>query len=177
MDKILAVYENEWILQKIYEVSDRIRTKVADQTKFEDRCMKRIGEYILKGDDKKRNKNYIVKLINEVAKTVIKRNKKEYVTLISELTREDDEGNKIKFEPIDVITDVESEVMKKETIALLAQGDPKKAAILAMWALGNTNNSYISRTLACSFGGNPESYRKIVRNFRKDCQKILTEMV
>lgn len=174
MENILVVYENDWILERVYTVSDRIRGRITDQTLFEERCIKRVADYIAVKEENIRNRRYIEKLINEVASAVIGRNKNEHATIFSELSTEDDEEDEIEFEVEDVLADVESEVMVKEMTALLAQDDHSKKLILGYWTMGNTNNAYISRSLARTKGGNEESHRKAIQRFRKSCRELLT---
>lgn len=175
----LIVYENGWVINRIYEVSDRIRGTLRDQTLFEGRCIGRVGEYLSKGPERVKHKRYIERMINEVATSVIERNKNEYAELFSTLSaeQEDAEGQEIEFEPLDVLANVESEVIVKETIALLAQGDRKKSMVLQSWADGNDNITSISRTLASTFGGNTDSHRKSVNRFRTECRKKLTTAI
>src|SRR5690554_266790 len=177
MKNILIVYKNEWILNAVYETSDRIRGKVTDQTLFEERAIKRVGEYLLQNKENRRNKRYIIRIINEVAKSVVERNKNEQYTLLTELIYTNEDGEEVEFEPVDVLADVESEVLKKETIDLLAKGDRRKLKVLESWAVGNKNDKQISRTLASTFGGNPESHRKYIQRFRKDCHNILATAI
>ena len=169
----LIVYENEWLLERVYQVSDSIRNVLTDQTLFESRCIKRLGEYLNKDKRNIKNRMYLERIINEVAKTSIKRNKNENYQTFSELLAEDSEGKTVEFDPIDVLADVESEVIKKETATMLAQGDCRKKKIVELWIIGNTNNAYISRTLARSFGGNEESHRKYIQRFQQSGREFL----
>ena len=169
MKSSLVVYENNRILEKIYEVSDSIRDKLVDQTLFEERSIKRVGEYLLKDEKNIHNKRYINRIIYEVAKSVLERNKKEYSQLFVEFKTENEDGDEVEFDPKDVLADVESEIIAKEMTALLAQGDHRKKVILGSWMDGNDNNSEISRLLAQSVGGNTESHRKYIQRFRNDC--------
>src|SRR5690554_3047613 len=177
MKNILIVYKNEWILNAVYETSDRIRGKVTDQTLFEERAIKRVGEYLLQNKENRRNKRYIIRIINEVAKSVVERNKNEQSTLLTELIYTNEDGEEVEFEPVDVLADVESEVLKKETIDLLAKGDRRKKLIVECWSNGNDNASQISRVLAHSFGGNTESHRKFVQRFQKLCREELSTAI
>lgn len=171
----LIVYENEWIVERVHQVSDRIRDKLVDQTLFEDRCIKRIAEYLVISETHIRNRRYIDRLINEVATDAVNvRYRKEYGTTFSDMITTGEDGEDIEYEPIDVLANVESEIMAKEMIALLAKDDHRKKEILGYWAIGNTNNAYISRSLARTFGGNMESHRKAINRFRKECHDLIT---
>lgn len=178
-DNNLIIYETSWIINRIYSVSDSIRGLVTDQTLFEERCITRIGEYLSKDFTRTRHRRYIERMIGEVATSVIERNKNEYAELFSTLSaeQEDGEGQEIEFEPVDVLANVESEVIRNETIALLAEGDCKKSMVLQSWADGNGNVMEISRSLARSFGGNIESHRKSVSRFRTECRNRLATAI
>src|SRR5690625_7828477 len=101
INKNLIVYKNEWILEEIYKVSDRIHNQVTDSTLFEERSIRRVAEYLHREIDNIKNRRYIIRIINEVASSVIERNKNEHAQLFSELTSEDEDGSEIEFEPID----------------------------------------------------------------------------
>lgn len=157
-------------------VSDNIRHKLVDQTLFEERCIKRVAEYISKCDSNINNRKYIERLINQVASVVIARNKREYAELFSDMATEDSEGDEMEYEPVDVLADVESDVIAKEMTALLAQ-DGRRKTIVEAWLLGNTNGRHISRTLARTLGGNEESHRKFIQRFEKECQQRLADVI
>lgn len=177
-ENILIVYKNDWIIKRVYEVSDRIRFKVVDQTKFEDRCIKRLANYLSADESNKHNRMYIERLIQEVAAAELKRNKKEYAELFSDFATENNEGDsEIDFDPIDVLADVESEVVAKEMVDLLAQDDLRNKMILEYWLLENTNTALISRSLARAFGGNDKSHRVHVYRFRESCRNQLSAAV
>lgn len=173
MNDSLIVYKYDWLLEWVYSESDKLRNSLSDQTLFETRCISRLGEYLNKDSSNIKNKRYLKKIIKEVAKSSLELFKKENYQIFSELITEDPEGKTVEFEPIDVLADVESEVIKKETAALLAQGDCRKKKIVELWIIGNTNNAYISRTLARSFGGNEESHRKYIQRFKQSCREFL----
>src|SRR5690625_1716845 len=173
MKKALEVYRNKWVIERIYVVSDRIRDKVTDQTLFEERCINRIGEYLVKSNDNINNKKYIERMINEVAKSVVDRNKNEMAEYFSSLKKEDEEGEELEYEPTDFLADVESEVIEKDMVALLAEDDHRKLKVLEGWRIGNTNDKQISRTLAGTFGGKSDSHRKFIQRFRKSCREKL----
>jgi len=177
MKRSLEVYKNKWLIDRIYFTSDKIRGKVVDQTLFEERCINRVGEYLLKDVNNIKNFNYIMRMINEVACSVINRNKNEHAEYFSSLTKYDDGGGEIEFEPDDDLTDVESEVIEKDMVALLAQNDHKKLKVLEGWQIGNTNDKQISRTLARTFGGKSESHRKFIQRFRDSCRNKLNTAI
>jgi len=177
MKKSLLVYENDWILKKIYEVSDSKRNELVDQTKFEERCINKISKYLAGDIERLKNKNYIKNMIHKEAMDFVKRYKNECYSNFTELGSNTEDGEEIPFDPVDVLADVESEVLTKETTDLLAQGDRRKKLIVECWSDGNDNASQISRVLAHSFGGNTESYRKFVQRFQKLCREELSTAI
>lgn len=172
----IVVYEVPWIIRRIYEVSDNLRSKVVDQTKFEERCIKKIARYIVPDAKRMKHKRYIERLIQREAKCYIDESKKEHGEIFSSLVDVGEDGEEIEFEPIDVLANVESEVMAKEITALLAQ-DGRRKIVLDAWIIGNTNGKSISRTLARTFGGNVESHRKFIQRFEKECSERLSAVI
>ena len=180
----LLVYELKWVLNVIYEVSDRIRGRLTDQTKYEERAINRVGRYLAIDKRNRYNKQYIIKLIEEVASSVIDRNKNEHYDLFTDLSEQDEETYEmIEYEPLDEMTasdyrysEVEDEVIAKKTAALLAQ-DNRRMKIIKAWLIGNTNTSDISRTLARSLGGNVEGHRKFIQRFEKECRERLSTAI
>lgn len=171
MKKILEVHKQRWIVDRIYEVSDSIRTMLTDQTKFEERCMKRVGEYLINNVGSEKNKRYIERLIGEVRSASLRRNKNEDANLFSDMVGKDEEGEEMEFEPVDALESVESEVVANEMTALLEQGGQRNKLILDCWATGNTNDAEISRVLEHALGGNSESHRRQIGRFRNQCRK------
>lgn len=172
-EQIKIVYENERIINKIYEVSDRIRGRVVDQTKFESRCINAVGKYLMGGNDRAKNFRYIKDMIIKEATAALERNKKEMAEVFSTLSTEGEDGEEIDFEPVDVLADVESEVMAKETATLLAEDDCKRKMVLQSWADGNDNTTLVSRMLAHTYGGNASAHRKFIQRFRTGCREKL----
>ena len=173
----LIVYENDWIIRRIYEVADGLRTVIVDQTKFEERCINRVARYLNGDESRTSHRNYIERLIQQEATDYRRRGKKEDAELFTTLATSGDDGELIEYEPEDVLADVEGEVISKEMAALLAQGDRRKELIVGSWTIGNDNNSEISRLLAQSIGGNPESHRKFIQRFRADCREMLATAI
>src|SRR5690625_1137597 len=84
----LIVYENEWIIRRIYEVADGLRTAVVDQTKFEERCINRVARYLSGGKNRTSHRNYIERLIQQEASDYRRRGKKEDAERSEEHTSE-----------------------------------------------------------------------------------------
>ena len=177
MENQKLVYEIPWLINSIYKESDRLATLVVYTEDFEERCIEYIGQYLRLSPKNKENKRYLMRMIKRKSKEV----REEYAATnsinMSELEIEDDYGDRTEFEPMDVLANVESEVIAKEMTALLAQGDHLLEEIVGYWAIGNTNNASISRSLARTFGGNAESHRRRINRFRHDCRKHLSAAV
>lgn len=177
MNNSLVVYQESWIVSRIYQVSDEMRTKISDQTKFEERCIGKVAEYI-KGDrNRLKHRRHIEWIIQREAHDYLSWAKREHANLFVDLTIEEDQDygeEEIEFEPEDVLANVLSDVLTKETTDLLAQGDRIKKEIVGHWAIGNSNVASISRMLAHSFGGNEESHRKSITRFRRNCRQVLS---
>ena len=174
MENVKIIYETKWLLNRVIQVSDNIRHKIVDQTKFEARCFRRLAEYLSKDPNNIKNKLYIERMIMQVASTSITdKFKKEYAELII------DGNEETSYEIEDVLANVENIVIGndavKEKVALLAQGDYRKETVLNAWINGNTNDSEISRALACAIGGNESGHRSFVKRFRTHCRQQLNE--
>src|SRR5690606_29375463 len=113
-------------------------------TKFEDRCLIKIASYLSRSPGNYKNKRYITRLIKREVKDAHTLYKNEFAELFSTLaTRQENEEEEIEFEPIDILANVESELLKKETAALLAKDDCKRELVLQAWSDGNTNDASI----------------------------------
>lgn len=176
IDSMIICYKHKWIVDQIYEESERLHTKLTDPTKFEDRCIKQVATYLKKNKNNFKHRRYISKIIKKEAKSVLDLFSREMYQTFSEMAVTDDNGEEIAFEPIDVLANVESEVMAKEIAALLGQ-DGRRKVILEAWSIGNTNGKSISRTLARTIGGNVETHRKFIQRFESECQKRLKSVV
>src|SRR5690625_302917 len=177
MNKEKLVYEIDWLVEYIYRESDKLIHKITDTTIFEDRCIKDIGNYLAMDEKNRRNKNYLVRPVKRKVQEAENGFKKEETDLLSDYTYIDDDGDERELEPEDVLANVESEVITKETIDLLAQGDRRKTKILEGWAIGNTNDKQVSRMLAHTLGGTIESHRKYIQRFRNKCGEQLSAAV
>jgi|SRR5699024_6098210 len=177
MNKQALVYEVSWLIDRIYRESDKLLDKITDTTRFEDRCIKDIGEYLSLDEGNVRNKDHLVWLIKRKVKEATDNYKKEDNEYFSDVVSMEAFDEEVEFEPQDVLANVEEEVMAKETAALLAQDDCRDKAILNYWLIGNTNSAHISRSLARTFGGNDKSHRVYVHRFRESCRNQLETAV
>lgn len=69
---------------------------------------------------------------------------------------------------------IEDNLVFKEKITLLAQGDPRKKVILEQWSRGATDVS-ISELLAQRFGGKDTSHWRYIMRFKEKCRSLLAE--
>lgn len=134
MDKIKKVYELPWLIKLIYRESDKLLAKVVDPTQFEERCLKDIGDYLSECASHKINKNYLIRLVNRKYAEAIKRHKKEESYNISDINYTNEDGEELEYELADALADIESEVLAKEMIALLARGNQRDEIIAKSWA-------------------------------------------
>jgi hypothetical protein len=65
---------------------------------------------------------------------------------------------------------VDDGLITNEKIALLAEDDSRKLAILNAWSNGDYNDSHTASVLADRHGGNAESHRKFITRFRTTCR-------
>ncbi|EME76183.1 hypothetical protein OZL92_20745 [Bacillus sonorensis] len=149
--------------------SRRIAHLIKDMTAFEQRCYEKIGKAIEifsgNGRDKRALIQYIIK---QERNHFLKKHKLRNDVAIEYIN---EEGT--VWEPEDVSTNVVGEVLLKEKVALLAQGDPRKRVILEAWIRGCTNDTDISTLLAQRFGGNARSHCRFIQRFRSRCQSQL----
>src|SRR5699024_6440397 len=173
-EQIKVCCEHEWVLKEIERVSNKYLTKLTDPRKIEDRCISKIGKYLLVSKEHPKHTAYIKKSIEKECYDAVGKYKTEESIRFSELTENNDYEEEIELEPEDVLSSVEDEVITKEMAALLAQDDRRKKVILGSWLDGNRNNASISRLLAQTFGGTVEAHRKFINRFRKDCYEYLS---
>lgn len=176
IDYQLISYQHSWILNEVYKASDKLRGRLTNTSLFESRALNKIGKYLSIEETNVKNRRYITRMVHrEAADALIRKNKKEYSTNFSDIGHENDDGEYVEYEPIDVLANVESEVIGiKETITLLAKGDRRRELILNAWANGFTNDKEISHTLASVLSGNAESHRKFILRFKTECRGVLS---
>ena len=178
MKKVEFIHKEGWLVNYINDMSDRYRNIITNTARMEELAFNRVSRYVDGDKEKLKHRRVLIRLVNEVRKQHETEYKTEHYMLFNELeSNEDEEGQVIEFEPLDVLANVESEVIRNETIALLAEGDRIKSMVLQSWSDGNDNNASISRTLASTFGGNAESHRRAVNRFRTECRKQLTTAI
>lgn len=177
MEKQTLVYEVDWLINRIYEESDKLLSRITSTERFEERCIKDIGEYLYLDKGNAKNKSHLIRLINRKVKEALESFKKEEHAYFSDVVEGEIFEDEIEFEPEDTLASVEGEVVTKEMTALLAQDDQKVRLILDYWMIGNTNNAHISRSLARTFGGNEKSHRVSIYRFRESCREQLSTAI
>ncbi|MGE7271407.1 hypothetical protein ACQKK5_08105 [Brevibacillus panacihumi] len=167
----------------ISRMSRELMQDLSDEKIFEWCCYRRILKAVeqydpLKGASFKSlvynkilltKRKYLIKIREQSSK------RKLNIIYLDDEVDKDDRDQTIHETIPDVLADVEGEVITKEMVALLAQGDPKKEKVLLEWLSGNTNDSNIAQMLAHLYGGKEDSHRQAIKRFRKHCQTVLAK--
>src|SRR5699024_5810501 len=175
MENMKAVYEIDWLIERVYKEYVKLIGKIADTSRFEERCIKDLAQYLGSGEENKKHRRHLIRMINRhvgQAREIYKTNERVQYSVLGRKEAEK-EYIAMEFEPIDVLANVESELIAKEMTALLAQDDHRKKIILGNWITGNDNVSDIARLLAQTIGGSVETHRKYIHRFQKECRKII----
>lgn len=172
MENLITVYEIPWLIEYVHRKCES--TRVVNTDKLEDRVIGKLADFIRRYPEQRGNRKTLSRWTDKyVAYLSSEKFRNDQSSLFSEIVTKDDEGKEAEYEPVDVLANVESEVVAKRTIDLLAQADRRKLVILNEWANGNTIDSDISLALAREIGGNPESHRKAIHRFRIECRRAL----
>lgn len=172
MNAAQTVYDFPWLADYIFRECEK--TNVVRLEKLEARVIREVSDYITKFPERIANRTLMRSRVRRHVAGYRADYSQSSETLFSAMsTAKDDEGKEAEYEPVDVLANVESEVVAKRTIDLLAQADRRKLVILNEWANGNTIDSDISLALAREIGGNPESHRKAIQRFRIECRNAL----
>lgn len=169
----LALEEIFRMVNPLIENASRIIEKVSDDpTKFDCRVLLKIKKAI-EDPSVKDFGGYVKTIIgNEKSDFLNRRKRKREDISMAALEGDSDSDLGYQFESNE---DVEDDVMFKERVALLAQGNSKKETILLQWSRGAEDKS-ISELLAQLFGGKAESHRKFIQRYRTECRdRLLTE--
>jgi DNA-directed RNA polymerase specialized sigma24 family protein len=146
--------------------------QLKDETEFEQRCYEKLKHCVDTFDESKgKIFSYCYKAVQNELSDFLNRRKmqRDHLTSYEVLA---DSG----WDKQDALASVEHDLLLNEKAALLAEGDSKRLAILNAWIDG-CNDSEISRLLAQSFGGKPDSHRKYIQRFRTECQTTLASAV
>jgi hypothetical protein len=167
----IAVSEPE-VVKVVEMMSSKYDLVFIDITSFEYECYQKIGKAIETYGTSIRNlKSYAKRICGKVAKVHLDRRKlPEAISLYCTEAS-------AAFDIQDVLANVEEHMIENETlnkkVALLAQHDSRKLAVLNAWANGLTNELDISRMLAHSIGGSVEGHRSFIKRFKTKCQTKL----
>jgi hypothetical protein len=168
--------------QIVHKMSDDNWLRIDNQERFEHSSYKRIEEAIKNYDLKKGSFAWQVMFrLRNLLHQHVKRSKlRKNVTYLQDHQGYTDEGVKNEDYSLilqDTLASVDAEYLVNEKVALLAEGDPRKLAILKEWTDGGFNDSETAALLEQRFGGNSESHRKYVIRFRIKCQKTLADVI
>lgn len=166
----------------IHTLSDKNRNAIRDIAKFEEGCFRRI-EYAVTtyNGSKSRFFSFVFRTLTRYLSSERERYRyyrRGFETIGMSYRNED--GEEVEIEIVDILADVENEVLngtEVEKIALLAEGDPRRLAVLNAWKQGCYNDSDLALLLAKQHGGKSESHRKFISRFRAKCQTALADAI
>jgi hypothetical protein len=177
LENQLVCYQNAWIINEVYKYSTKISNAITNTAIVENRILQKVGKYINEDVSRLENRRYILRMIQKEVYDALKRNRKEHAIHFADISYEDDSGELIEYDPADSLAIVDTELLTKETVALLAKNDGRRNMILNAWANGNTNDTEISDTLASVLGGQSRSHCKFIQRFRTECRSALTAAI
>jgi hypothetical protein len=161
----------------VQRMSSQVWYMFLDESSFEHECYRKITRAATKYDPTRGRtfRNFVLHKLQGVRSTHLKRRSKSRTNLtsIEALASRDDEGNDTPYDVIDNLAVIDDGLLVNEKIALLAEDDSRKLAILNAWSNGEYNDSDTASFLAKRYGGNSESHRKFINRFRTTCQKAL----
>jgi hypothetical protein len=164
----------------IQRMSNEIWYLLRDETSFEQACYRKVVNAANSFDPMagRSFRNYVIHKLNGVRNKYLtntkylikaKTHSKNVVSIEALASRDDG----TPYEVIDDLAVVDDGLIVNEKIALLAEDDSRKLAILNAWSNGEYNDSDTALFLAKRCGGNSESHRKFINRFRTTCQKAL----
>lgn len=164
-------------LPKINRISESIWHLVVNETHFEQSCIIGIQDAIKRFDPNRgafsTQVNYHVRQAKNRSIMRLKKRRRGYEMDYLDATSNNEDERSSKHEVIDDLAVVDDILIVNEKIALLAEDDSRKLAILNAWTNGEYNDSDTASFLAKRCGGNSESHRKFINRFRTTCQKAL----
>ncbi|MFD1267551.1 hypothetical protein ACFQ3Y_08960 [Paenibacillus motobuensis] len=168
-----------FFLRDIYRESSQMWRDVVDETEFEDSCFKKI-EYIIKVFDPLKTNisfsNFVRWQIRGIKKEFLGRKSKKKINTIP-IEEKTDCGVRTEENIfIDDLTVVEEEVMGREIVSLLTQGDYRRGLVLTSWMFGFTDAT-TQRLLTQQLGGKRATHKKYIQRLRTECQKALSDAV
>lgn len=172
MQDISIVYKHKDALEYLRTCVEQVSHLISNTEKLEVRIFKQLASYL---STDKQSYARIKHIVNREIALALKQYRVERASLFCTLSKKDDFGESLEFEPYDILANVEDTVVEKssidEKIAGLASDDRERITLYA-WANG-TSDVEISKTLAGHFGGKFESHRTFVKRFKAKCQRKL----
>jgi len=173
MNNITIVYQKPWVLGYVRQKVDEISHIITDIDKLETRIYKQLSDYFTRGKTSYKRVQY---LVNREVDLALKQFGTQNIIVFSDLSKRNDFGESMEFEPEDLLAQVSETVLENislnEEIARLAADDRERFTLNA-WANG-LSDTQVSETLARHFGGKCESHRKFVQRFKAKCRSKLT---
>ena len=173
----LYCYQHPWLIKEVEKASNLASHRLTNTARLEYQIMNYVGQYLAQDEHNAKNRGYIVKMIYRKVADLLKRNRKEHAVHFADIGFEDDSGEAHEYDPVDTLASIESELITKETVALLAKNDGRRKMILNAWTNGFTNDKALSETLAGFLGGQAEAHRKFIKRFRIECRGILAAAI
>lgn len=169
-------YQKKWVLDAIINAVDKVSCEVTNTYLMEGQVMNYVGRYIAEHDIEAKNKKYITRLIYQKIHRLKTQYRSQHVTHFADLGFEDDSGELVEFDPVDVLANVDADsIITKETTTLLAKDDRRKEFVLNAWLVGFSNDSELSLVLADEFNDTqPSGHRSFIKRFRNDCRTLLS---
>lgn len=174
MDDQAIVYEAGWLIELIS--SECGKTNVVNYHLLEERIIKHIGNYLTKNPSRIKNKRFLRKMAMEKVVTWKELYGNSESMLMDDLNidQNEDDDEDLTYEPEDLEVDIENDLILKETVALLTQGNRRKEIIVEAWLNGIYNTSKISRMITELLGGKDSSHRIFIQRFTKECLTKMT---
>lgn len=158
----------------IEKASSELELLVDNYAKFDCRIVMKVKRLIETFDIDKHDFLSAVKAIIGNEKAFLINRSKNKPARISKEKMEEGRDGEVGIELRSQYISVEDQVIFREKITLLAQGDERKTIILNQWLRGATDVS-ISQLLAQRFGGEVNTQWVFLKRFKKKCQRILAD--
>ena len=164
-------------LPRVYQLSNQHWYKLSNETHFEQSCMNGINSAIRTFDITKGNFSTQVEWrFRQALQRTMKRKtarQRGFITESLDSNHYGGDADGITYDVIDDLAVVDDVIIVNEKIALLAEDDSRKLAILNAWSNGMFNDLEHAEFLAKQRGGNQAAHRKYIQRFRSQCQRAL----
>jgi hypothetical protein len=165
----------------IERASREVEPFIEDFTKFDCRVVREIERLI-------KSFQYGSHDFMSSVKAVIERNKAQYIrrdsrkssarvsmSKLEDGNKESESDDNLGYQ-FKSTANTEDDVLFKERVTLLAQGDPRRKVILEQWSRG-AEDLAISELLAQLFGGKSTGHRSFIKRFKTECRdRLASEM-